>query len=249
VDASTPRRSGAAHLFVSIRVRVACQRNLPRRELATVRQQKSPLRGKATWLRIQSLHGLWTPPTPVRRALLLQTQPKSFPKPLCLAKTANRTYPLPRASALPVLTVPARCRSCTSFASWAAQTKSSLKTTTQDKAGTRDCPADVETLGRSSWTLLHSLAATYPNNPTSDEQKDLRDFMRLFAKFYPCWVCAEDFQKYMLKERIQTGSRDDFGTWLCDAHNDVNKKLGKPTFDCSRWQERWRTGWKDGSCD
>ena len=37
-----------------------------------------------------------------------------------------------------------------------------------------DCPADVETLGRSTWTLLHSIAATYPVAPTPNHQTDLK---------------------------------------------------------------------------
>ncbi|KAK0724773.1 ERV/ALR sulfhydryl oxidase domain-containing protein [Lasiosphaeris hirsuta] len=148
------------------------------------------------------------------------------------------------------------CRSCTSgasFKAWASQTKASLNPTPKAAstipATPKDCPADVETLGRSTWTLLHSIAATYPTTPTTTEQSDIKNFMRLFAKLYPCWVCAEDFQKYIEKEKIRTQSRDEFGNWLCEAHNEVNKKLGKPTFDCSKWQERWRTGWKDGRCD
>ncbi|KAK3322107.1 augmenter of liver regeneration [Apodospora peruviana] len=142
------------------------------------------------------------------------------------------------------------CRPCTSFAAWASQTKSTLKTAPKAVSATpRDCPADVETLGRSSWTLLHSIAATYPKTPTPSEQSDIKSFMRLFAKLYPCWTCAADFQQYIKKEDVRAGSRDEFGNWLCDAHNEVNKKLGKPTFDCSKWEERWRTGWKDGSCD
>jgi FAD-linked sulfhydryl oxidase len=104
-------------------------------------------------------------------------------------------------------------------------------------------------LGRSTWTLLHSIAATYPPAPTPREQSDLKSFMRLFSRLYPCWVCAEDFQQYMEKREIQAGSRAEFGNWLCEAHNEVNRKLGKPTFDCAKWEERWRTGWKDGSCD
>jgi FAD-linked sulfhydryl oxidase len=73
--------------------------------------------------------------------------------------------------------------------------------------------------------------------------------MKLFAKLYPCWVCAEDFQRYIEKEKIKASSRNEFGTWLCEAHNAVNRKLGKPTFDCRFWEERWKDGWKDGRCD
>ncbi|KAK3375980.1 hypothetical protein B0T24DRAFT_656211 [Lasiosphaeria ovina] len=125
------------------------------------------------------------------------------------------------------------CRPCTSFAAWASQTSSSLKATTAKTASAvsatpRECPADVETLGRSAWTLLHSIAATYPTLPTITEQSDVKGFMMLFAKLYPCWVCAEDFQQYIQNQEIRAGSRDEFGNWLCEAHNEVNKKLGKP---------------------
>ncbi|KAK4185289.1 putative FAD-linked sulfhydryl oxidase ALR [Podospora australis] len=150
------------------------------------------------------------------------------------------------------------CRSCSSgaaFAAWASQAKKKtvIKADTASRPAPapprKDCPPDVEALGRSSWTLLHSIAATYPTSPTISQQNDITSFMRLFSKLYPCWVCAEDFQAYITKEKIRAGSRDEFGNWLCEAHNEVNRKLGKPTFDCSRWQERWKDGWKDGSCD
>jgi mitochondrial FAD-linked sulfhydryl oxidase len=156
-----------------------------------------------------------------------------------------------------------RCRSCNSkasFSQWAQQTKASLKSgagvsTSAAAAATtaapiaNDCPADVETLGRNTWTLLHSIAATYPTSPSHQQQSDLKSFMSLFSRLYPCWVCADDFQRYMEKEQIRVSSRNEFGTWLCQAHNAVNTKLGKPAFDCSKWEERWRTGWKDGRCD
>ena len=112
-----------------------------------------------------------------------------------------------------------------------------------------DCPADVETLGRSTWTLLHTMAATYPERPSASQQSDLLGFVRLFSRLYPCWSCAQDFQAYIGHQRPAVASRGEFGTWLCGAHNDVNRRLGKPEFDCSRWEERWRTGWKDGRCD
>ncbi|KAI8965528.1 FAD-linked sulfhydryl oxidase ALR [Daldinia sp. FL1419] len=168
------------------------------------------------------------------------------------------------------------CRSCTSkkdFSTWAQMAKSSLKsgsgagsaatgaavgagagavaasTFSSPHPTPDDCPADVETLGRSTWTLLHSIAATYPKTPSAAQQSDLRTFMGVFSRLYPCWICAEDFQRYMEKDHVQVGSRDEFGKWLCEAHNAVNVKLGKEKFDCSKWEERWRTGWKDGRCD
>ena len=46
-----------------------------------------------------------------------------------------------------------------------------------------------------------------------------------------------------VKDRVR------FSRWMCGMHNDVNKRLGKRTFDCSKIDERWLDGWKDGSCD
>jgi len=43
-------------------------------------------------------------------------------------------------------------------------------------------------------------------------------------------------------------SRDEFGLWMCEAHNAVNEKLGKANFDCSQWKVRWVDGPADGRC-
>ncbi|KYK60726.1 augmenter of liver regeneration [Drechmeria coniospora] len=175
--------------------------------------------------------------------------PKKFPKGVVLGKDGKP------------------CRSCTSFAAWAAQTREKAKqggggegggsvraavaemTASATSTPPPDCPPDVEVLGRSAWTVLHSIAANYPEAPSRSQQSDLTGFVSLFSKLYPCWVCAEDFRAYLGREVPRVTSRDEFGKWLCGAHNDVNRKLGKPEFDCSRWEERWRTGWKDGRCD
>ncbi|KAF2402317.1 mitochondrial FAD-linked sulfhydryl oxidase-like protein ERV1 [Trichodelitschia bisporula] len=151
------------------------------------------------------------------------------------------------------------CRSCTSFASWAAMTKkqTSNSTSTSTTSSTTqlqpppDCPPDVEQLGRSSWTLLHSIAATYPEKPNPTQQQDARQFISSFSRLYPCHWCATDFQKWMksAEHAPRVSSRSEFGQWLCEAHNEVNAKLGKDLFDCTRWEERWCTGWKDGRCD
>jgi FAD-linked sulfhydryl oxidase len=113
----------------------------------------------------------------------------------------------------------------------------------------KDCPPDVAQLGRSSWTLLHSITATYPSSPSPELQAETSAFLRTFGKLYPCWVCAEDFQDWMRINTPRVSNRDEFGKWMCEAHNAVNVKLGKKEFDCGRWEERWRTGWKDGRCD
>lgn len=155
------------------------------------------------------------------------------------------------------------CRTCMSAADWAAMTgkrklNPSSSTTNNTNSTTTppipaDCPPDVEQLGRSTWTLLHTLTANYPTQATSTEQTEMHTFLNLFSKLYPCWFCAEDFRGWMGegggRNQPRLEGRKEFGDWMCEAHNAVNRKLGKKEFDCKRWEERWRTGWKDGRCD
>lgn len=114
-----------------------------------------------------------------------------------------------------------------------------------------DCPPDVAVLGRSAWTLLHTMAAQYPEKPNENQRKDMGTFIDTFSRLYPCWYCAEDFQKWMGKKGNSPSldSREDLSRWMCKAHNEVNQKLGKPAFDCNLWKYRWKDGWPDGRCD
>lgn len=128
-----------------------------------------------------------------------------------------------------------------------AAASAAAKTEDQQK----ECPPDVNELGRSTWTFLHAMGARYPETPSLEQQKDMTNFISLFSKLYPCWFCAKDFQAYISKEETKPRVRtqEEFNKWLCDAHNEVNVKLGKPEFDCSLWKQRWKDGWNDGSCD
>lgn len=105
-----------------------------------------------------------------------------------------------------------------------------------------ECPPRSAELGRSSWKLLHAMTAWYPDKPTVDEQKKMTGFFQALALFYPCVWCAEDFQKEIKKTPPATETRQDLCLWLCDQHNRVNKKLGKPLFECTmqNLDERWR---------
>ncbi|KAL2827088.1 ERV/ALR sulfhydryl oxidase domain-containing protein [Aspergillus pseudoustus] len=150
------------------------------------------------------------------------------------------------------------CRTCTSAAAWRNLTKRAKATPSSSTTPTlpsppKECPPDVEELGRSTWTLLHSMSATYPEKATAEQQTEMRGFLKLLSKLYPCWVCADDFRTWMAepsgKNEPRLSGRKEFGNWMCEAHNEVNRKLGKKEFDCRFWEERWRTGWKDGRCD
>jgi len=105
-----------------------------------------------------------------------------------------------------------------------------------------ECPLGSAELGRGAWNLLHSMAAWYPDQPTTRQKEMMTNFFSSFAEFYPCTYCAEDFQNNLRKSPVKVESRTDLCLWLCNQHNQVNQKLGKPLFQCNmkNLDERWR---------
>ncbi|GLV34771.1 Augmenter of liver regeneration [Carabus blaptoides fortunei] len=149
------------------------------------------------------------------------------------------------------------CRSCSSFSEYMKQSKKkynaakeiSKQNESKDIEIIReDCPLDKDQLGRSTWGFLHTMAARYPKKPNVQEKNDMTQFIHLFSKFYPCDICAADFREDLKTTPPKIDSQDSLSQWLCTMHNKVNIKLGKPEFDCSKVNERWRDGWLDGSC-
>ncbi|KAL6209936.1 hypothetical protein ACLB2K_020875 [Fragaria x ananassa] len=78
--------------------------------------------------------------------------------------------------------------------------------------GKSSAPVTKEGLGRATWTFLHTLAAQYPDNPTRQQKKDVKEL---------------------------AGSHAEFSQWLCHVHNTVNRSLNKVIFPCERVDARW----------
>lgn len=38
---------------------------------------------------------------------------------------------------------------------------------------------------------------------------------------------------------MRAGSRRELQLWMCEAHNAVNRSIGKPTFNCALVEARW----------
>lgn len=143
------------------------------------------------------------------------------------------------------------CKTCNAFRDLFSLPTKRTKPLLQSLEQPAHCPPDVEVLGRATWTFLHTLAANYPEKPSVLQQREMSSFMDTLGRFYPCWHCADDFRAWMAKgNKPRTQTRRDFEEWMCRAHNEVNKKLGKVEFDCSdnSLNIRWRVGPSDGSC-
>lgn len=105
-----------------------------------------------------------------------------------------------------------------------------------------------EELGRSTWTFLHTLAAQFPDKPTKQQQKDAKELLAIISRLYPCQTCAEHFKEVLKTRPPRTSSGIEFSEWMCQAHNVVNKRLGKPEFPCDQVDFRWGSFDCDGAC-
>lgn len=56
---------------------------------------------------------------------------------------------------------------------------------------------------------------------------------------YPCGECARHWREVVRASPPALASRADFSRWMCEAHNVVNRRLGKPTFNCALAEARW----------
>ena len=78
------------------------------------------------------------------------------------------------------------------------------------------------------------MMAKFPDEPTEDDSAALKSYIHLFARLYPCGDCARHFQQILKKFPPQVATRSTAAAWACHVHNEVNKSLKKPIFDCSK---------------
>lgn len=154
------------------------------------------------------------------------------------------------------------CRTCTSLSDLKRSAKvfgagSALATTATGANLTRglvtECPADLESLGRATWTFLHTTAAYYPTQPSRTHQMNMVNLLNSLPTLYPCHVCADHLKEEVKQNPPEkaVSSREGVMKWLCERHNEVNGRLGKQLWKCTvpELDERWKDGPADGSCD
>ena len=87
-----------------------------------------------------------------------------------------------------------------------------------------------EVWGPHAWIFLHSITLEYPNNPSSDDKLNVKNFMNSLGKVIPCQKCKVNFNNHLEKNPLTDEilmSKSNLVKWLIDIHNSVNKMNNK----------------------
>jgi hypothetical protein len=88
---------------------------------------------------------------------------------------------------------------------------------------------DPKTWGPHYWFVLHTIAMTYPMNPTDVTKRKYYDFIQNLPLFLPIEEVGNKFSGYLDQYPVTPYlySRPSFVRWVHFIHNRVNKDLGK----------------------
>ena len=107
-------------------------------------------------------------------------------------------------------------------------------------------PPSKAELGRAGWTLIHVTAANFPDRPTPRQRNRAEAWFRALGDLYPCADCAAHLRQYMAGRPPDASTREALSLWACDAHNEVNRRNGRPEYYCDIGVLDAR--WKDCGC-
>ena len=86
-----------------------------------------------------------------------------------------------------------------------------------------------QTFSRTTWRLLHTIAAAY--DPQDDQDKRIaRDFFVTVGQMHPCTICRRHWTREVEQSPPDVESKDALTTWLYTMHNRVNKRVGNRLF-------------------
>ncbi|KAI5604123.1 hypothetical protein BDE02_01G265000 [Populus trichocarpa] len=104
-----------------------------------------------------------------------------------------------------------------------------------------------EELGKTTWAFPHTLAAQYPEHPTGQQKKDVKELM-ILRKISFVFSCISGHEQPFWGKLIRKCSKSksctswthtEFSQWLCRLHNVVIRSPGKLVLPYERVDARW----------
>ena len=91
---------------------------------------------------------------------------------------------------------------------------------------------DPKIWGPQYWFVLHTIALSYPSNPTETMRKKFYDFYQNLPLFIPIEEIGNNFSKFLDKYPVTPylESRQSLVRWTHFIHNKINAALALPTM-------------------
>lgn len=98
--------------------------------------------------------------------------------------------------------------------------------------------------GPRAWHTLHAVAHKLPPHLDEHQKAQVRSFLLAFAALLPCKRCAAHFEQYLHEHMTDAAleSRAAVVALLNDAHNAVNRRLGRREFTLAEHYDLFRRG-------
>jgi len=96
------------------------------------------------------------------------------------------------------------------------------------------------------WFFLHTVAQTYPTNPTPTTKRKYYDLIHNMPLFIPTPEIGNKFSIYLDKYPVSPylDSRDSFVRWVFFIHNKINVSLDKPEISYLSSLENYKNHYK-----
>ena len=95
-------------------------------------------------------------------------------------------------------------------------------------------PESKQEAGPKYWDVLKNMAAKLPDIPSRSEKIEFNQTLNYLVNHFVCDDCVEDAQDFIAANPVKSlKSKEDYSRYICELHNVVNVKTGKPVHDCT----------------
>ena len=93
--------------------------------------------------------------------------------------------------------------------------------------------------GPCTWESMHHFAIAYSCRPTPTQQEWAIRWLLATAHMLPCVECKNHFLDLLEQFPPDVTDSCSFQTWMFEAHNMVNQRLGKPVFSLAQYHRKY----------
>ena len=108
---------------------------------------------------------------------------------------------------------------------------------------------DPNVWGPKLWFMMHTISLNYPENPTIQDKQNNQVFFNNLQNIIPCDLCKQHYSEYLKTHPIDPhlSNKMSLVKWVLDVHNDVSKRLGKPTWSLNKLLTHYENSYKSNS--